>query len=202
MKCLRPIKKCGEILPCGKCEACLANKTNEYIIRFNATQQEMCAYFCTLTYSDDYVPKKGVYKGDCQLFLRNLKSTLSKQGITFKYVLIAEYGGRRCRPHYHLNLFTSILIPLLPTLENCWKYGIVHGKLVDDKQLHYVAKYHSTQILSKNIRKFVDYPIFYRVDDDKTFEECEKQFMERFSIPLTMWSRFPTMPCNSPFLGT
>lgn len=205
MKCLRPIYKYGDKLPCGRCEACLANKTNEYIIRFMATARHMFPYFCTLTYEDRTCPKEGVYKGDVQCWLNILKAYFKKTmppNFTFKYVLIAEYGGRRCRPHYHVNLFTSHPIELLPTLENTWKFGIVHGRLVTDNALNYIAKYHSTEILSRNIYKFRDYPVFFRVDDENTFDECEKVFYKRFGIKKEEWSNFTTIPCAPPFRMT
>lgn len=199
MKCLRPIKKDGDLLPCGRCEACLSNKTNEYIIRFLATQEKMCAYFCTLTYNDEHIPRKGVYKPDIQLFLARLKHELKKRDIMCKYVVISEYGGRKCRPHYHMNLFTSELVPILPLLENIWLQGIVHARFVDDKSLNYVAKYHSTKMLSENIYKLRDYSIFFRVDDETSLEYAKKDLYNRFGLSADKWDTFPIIPCEPPF---
>ena len=182
MKCLHPNIINGVKYPCCKCEACTANKTNEYILRFYATARHKYAYFVTLTYEDAYLPRFGVSKLDVKTFLQKLEEQIGK----FKYVAIAEYGGRFCRPHYHLNIFTDkpILLPY-KTIDTAWDYkGRTQIKLNRDKELNYIAKYHSTEILSRHIYQYEDYPAYIRLGDCKDAQDMFKKMSKRLNKPL------------------
>lgn len=154
MKCLKPIKTKTGVFRCGKCLACKAQKVNEYIIRFNAQNlASKSSFFVTLTYDDDHLPYNGVSKMEMNLFIKRLK----KLAPTFKYVVIGEYGGRYCRPHYHLNIwFENDALTwtcFYDILKKSWSFGKIDCEMVKDKETNYIAKYHATNILSEGIYK-------------------------------------------------
>lgn len=61
-------------------------------------------FFVTLTYNDENLPADGVSKTEIQLFMKRLRSRVSKK---IRYFAVGEYGERFKRPHYHLVLFTD-----------------------------------------------------------------------------------------------
>lgn len=121
--------------PCGKCEACLTKKKQQWVFRLSEHfNHSYSAYFVTLTYQDDLLP----YWYVCR---RNVRSVFGvKEVIDFlpsdgyapgrvpgvskpdvqkflkrlrkrlypykiKYFLCSEYGPNTGRPHYHMILF-------------------------------------------------------------------------------------------------
>lgn len=198
MKCLHPNIINGVRYPCGKCEACTCNKTNEYILRFMATARHTHAYFITLTYADEFLPRYGVCKLDVRKFLDNLKNKIGK----FKYVAISEYGGRFCRPHYHLNIFASEEIKNpFGTIESCWSMGRTQVKKHQDKELNYIAKYHATEILSRNIFQYGDYPSYIRLSDCRDAEDMYKKMSQRLNVPVASVTA-ELHQCTEPFRMT
>lgn len=201
MKCLRQKKTVdGRNVSCRTCEACTANKTNEFIIRFMATARHSYSYFVTLTYSDEYLPFFGVYKDDVKRFVQSLKK------YNCRYVLISEYGGRYCRPHYHLNLFFDEMPGnVFSLIEDNWSMGIIHCEVANDKQLNYIAKYHSTKILSNDVYRFKDYPVFFRVNNDiehsdiDSYDNAKKRLCDRFNISIDEVEALEIVPCSLPF---
>lgn len=182
MKCLHPVKTLQGVFRCGKCLACKAQKVNEYIMRFNAEKDvSQSTFFLTLTYSNDHLPYFGVCKSELQRFIKRLKECFE-----FKYVCIAEYGGRFYRPHYHLNLFFKEKIDwwiLFDKIKELWseanmitgqleQKGRIDLKEVRDNELNYIAKYHATSILSDGIFRIYDTPYYVNY---LTKERIEKQ---------------------------
>lgn len=122
MQCLKPIRIVDQerhtstMVPCGRCEACLANKATDWVTRLKIEAfYSTSAYFVTLTYADPFlphswtkdeagnkVPVPGFSKDDCQRFLKNLRAKVPDK---LRYFLVAEYGKDSLRPHYHLCLF-------------------------------------------------------------------------------------------------
>ncbi|MBO6087217.1 hypothetical protein J6P92_02595 [bacterium] len=205
MKCLKPIKIGNALFACGKCEACCANKANDYIIRFRATARHMARYFITLTYEDNCLPFNGLLKDDLQFFIRDLKKKLKKMKIDMKYVAIGEYGGAFCRPHYHINLFTSEKIQNINTLlESLWSLGIVNIKDLnnsynDVRALEYIAKYHATSCLSRGIYRIKGYPLFFRQEDEESKKECIVRLSGRFALDVKCLDMFEFIQCAEPF---
>lgn len=205
MKCLKPIKIGNSFFACGSCEACCANKANDYIIRLRATARHMSRYFLTLTYEDACLPFNGLLKDDLQFFIRDLKKRLKKMSITVKYVAIGEYGGAFCRPHYHINLFTSEKVKNINTLlESLWSLGFVNIKDLnksdnDVRALEYIAKYHSTSCLSRDVYRIKGYPLFFRIEDEETKKECLLRLSDRFGIDVKCLSTFDYVKCSDPF---
>lgn len=201
MKCNQPIMINGIQCACGDCPACRCNETNDYIIRFNATGSYMYKYFITLTYEDATLPYYGLCRDDASLFL----SQLRELSPGCKYVLIGEYGGRFCRPHYHINLFTpDPLDNPWSDIEGIWNYGIIDIKDLNDckeelKRLNYIAKYHSTIVLSQGIYRLKDYPVYYRELDDDTKESAKKRLCERLGMDDLNLSSYPIVKCLDSF---
>lgn len=168
MKCSDPIITKTGIYRCGKCLACQASKTEENIIRFNAETKAFPCYFVTLTYKDECLPKNGVDKDHVLKFIHRIRKKFP-----CKYVAIAEYGGRFCRPHYHLLLWWLSDKPQVSDLEECWKFGGLASYPVNDKQANYVAKYHTTKVLSDDIYRIQGMPYYSRVE--RVFEDDSDQ---------------------------
>ena len=139
-------------VPCGKCEACLVKKANEWAFRlFNEWKHSSSCYFITLTYSDAHLPftDNGTpcfSKKDCQLFIKAMRNTYG-QGL--RYFLVSEYGSEGGRPHYHLLLFNipvdisnpHYLQELTDVVFSKWNKG---GVMVDeciDERIIYCSKY-------------------------------------------------------------
>lgn len=202
MKCVNQRLVNGVKVSCGKCPACFANETNSLIIRFRASAKHCAKYFLTLTYRDDSLPFSGVYQPDVEVFFDNLRECIGK---SFKHVSVAEYGGRFCRPHYHINLFSDEKILNVRTIiEDCWSLGRVDVKDLNNvtndlKRLNYVAKYHSTIILSQNIYRLADYPLFFRQDDDETIYSAKQRLAHRLGVgEVDLW-QYNIVPCAPPF---
>lgn len=186
MQCFNPIPMTIEVggkeykqvpVPCGKCEACLARRARDWMIRLTEELKDSSyACFVTLTYDDEHLPRQDrkVYDWmidqevtfkdvpvhrvrDCQLFLKRLRK--DNPDVKIRYFLVSEFGPRTLRPHYHAIVFN------LPR-ERCnkmyisskWQNGFVEVSKVTEGRIAYVTKYcfGSTTLpywLPKNITK-------------------------------------------------
>lgn len=143
------MKRHGQVdtFPCGRCLSCLQKKRADWSFRL---LQEMTiadsAYFITLTYNNENVPRtdSGVpqlQKRDLQLFkkrLRKLNAAVSKSHI--RYYSVGEYGTRTFRPHYHSIIF-NVHPSVMAQLTSVWKLGNVQVGKVNAASIHYVTKY-------------------------------------------------------------
>lgn len=123
MNCLTPITLptddgIGQVVPCGRCNACLLRSRTEWAFRL---RQELkfsdYGYFITLTYDNEHLPiieavdeESGAFiyvptvvKRDLQLFFKRLRKRFPD--VLIRYYAISEYGAERGRPHYHAILF-------------------------------------------------------------------------------------------------
>lgn len=162
-------------LPCGKCPDCLLNHAQMWSLRCSHEAEfhtEKC--FLTLTYDRNHVPFNNGYKTleykDVQLFLKRLRKDLSKSGIKIRFFCSGEYGGNKCRPHYHMILFgftpkdltffrTSYSgLPIFRSkyLEEKWKCGYVFVGTVTSESAGYVARYSMDKQKNKG-EKFYEY---------------------------------------------
>lgn len=135
-------------LPCGKCIGCRLDYSRQWADRLMLElQYHDSAYFITLTYNDDHVPKAyypdpetgealdsmTLSKRDVQLFFKRLRKAFPDDKI--RYFLSGEYGPTTFRPHYHAIVFGLHLDDLIlqktdpihgynyyrsPALERCW----------------------------------------------------------------------------------
>lgn len=151
MQCLSPLvlqsTKPGQrtnVVPCGKCAACVSRKRNEWTIRLQKEfRYAIDGYFITLTYSDENLDfglagYPTVNKRDIQLFLKRLRKRLPKSKI--RYFISSEYGPNTCRPHYHGILMNCGGDPT-EAIEKSWNMGFVTVSSVTDARIHYVTKY-------------------------------------------------------------
>lgn len=106
------------LIPCGQCVGCRISRAREWADRLMLEKQyHDSAYFVTLTYNDEHVPKSyyshpetgeaqpvfTLNKRDVQLFMKRLRKAKPRDDIRF--YLCGEYGPQTWRPHYHLILF-------------------------------------------------------------------------------------------------
>ena len=155
-------------VPCGKCEECLKEHVNEYIMRADAefdynTSLGGDILFLTLTYASEFLPvTNGVMHFDTSHirdFFKRLRVNMSRAGFDAKnirYFLVAEYGGKNKRPHYHVEIYFPYKVNSWDFI-NCytnkgifqrsWIYGncsysTKHGAYVNTKACNrYVCKY-------------------------------------------------------------
>ena len=90
------------LLPCGKCEPCIAMKRAEWGIRIyheSLTHERNC--FLTLTYDEDHLPE------DCKIDKDHVRQFIRKarEDKPIRYFACGEYGEKYGRPHYHICLF-------------------------------------------------------------------------------------------------
>lgn len=115
-------------VPCGKCLLCREKKANEWVSRGMAETQSSTnvPYFITLTYNDKCLPRNGVRKRACQLFMKRLRINISRHTgeiCNIRFFLCSEYGSRYHRPHYHAILWN------VPNLDSSWE---IHNKMLQD----------------------------------------------------------------------
>ena len=137
-------------IPCGKCIGCRLEYSRQWANRLMLEKEyypdEQC-WFVTLTYDDDYVPRRpvsdpdtGVYlydsyslnKRDVQTFFKHLRKHFPLCKIRF--YAAGEYGSKTIRPHYHAIIFGLTLTDLTvyrrtslgdilynsKSVEDCW----------------------------------------------------------------------------------
>lgn len=153
MKCISPItlkianprNKDGKaIVPCGKCINCLINRRESWIARLIEEHKIKPALFITLTYSDENLTfastNPTVVKRDVQLFFKRFRKSFKE---TFKYYLVAEYGTKTRRPHYHFIIFSDFFsADVADTILNAWQLGNITCEPLNMARLVYTTKYH------------------------------------------------------------
>lgn len=114
-------------IPCGQCIGCRIEYSRQWANRcLLEMMYHRSAYFVTLTYDDDHVPR-GYYpspgtgealpslslsKRDCQLFFKRLRKAVSP--VLIRFFGCGEYGPSTFRPHYHFIIFGLELDDLEP----------------------------------------------------------------------------------------
>lgn len=145
MRCITPLEvwpnNKRQIVPCGKCLACLTNKRTDWTFRLSQEYKHShSAAFVTLTYSEKFNPD-GVSKRHLQLYMKRLRKKCSHK---LRYYAVAEYGTKTNRPHYHLIIFNH---DSEQVLRSSWTsrtgepYGIVDIRPVNEARLRYCTKY-------------------------------------------------------------
>lgn len=140
-----------KLIPCGKCVGCRLSYSRTWA---NRCMMELefhdSAYFVTLTYSDQFVPRSSyldrdtgeellsltLRKRDFQLFMKRLRFAFPNDRIRF--FAAGEYGDNTWRPHFHAILFGLHLDDLVPSgkspegfqyfyspsLQRCWSQQV------------------------------------------------------------------------------
>lgn len=135
------------LIPCGKCPACLQNKSLEWTARLMKEAEEWkYTYFLTLTYDDNHL--KNLNKRDIQLFLKRFRTAT---GFECKYYICGELGEVSLRPHYHAILFLNEELELQyygnnlylsPEISAAWKNGnVLVSKDVNERSIKYTIGY-------------------------------------------------------------
>lgn len=159
MLCFKPLPINGEMVPCGKCAACLTNKRKEWTFRLN---QELLvsssSFFITLTYDDEHIPvtEDGLptfSKRDIQLFIKRLRKNTNRK---ISYYIVSEYGEKTYRPHYHGFIFNLNANQQEATdlILKSWKNGHVKIGTTQSASIAYVTKY----IINRNNIKGLSKP--------------------------------------------
>lgn len=145
-------------VPCGKCEACLSRRRQEWAFRLEREKlHSSSALFITLTYDEIHLPlsRDGlahVSRRDCQCFLKRLRARVNTELLklgyseelpNLRYYLSSEYGPTTYCPHYHLLLFNFPLkyLNAYETILKSWNMGMVQVGPLRDGGAMYAAKY-------------------------------------------------------------
>lgn len=140
--------------PCGRCEQCLAAKSNNWVVRnyYEAKKhKEIC--FITLTYDNEN--NIGILRRrDVQLFFKRLRKNT---GAKIRYFGCGEYGEKRKRPHYHAILY-GYIPPDLEYLDvsnknnilydsdiirKAWKMGRITVQRFNQSEIPYISLYNT-----------------------------------------------------------
>lgn len=133
-------------VPCGRCIGCKIDYSRMWANRcMMELKYHDSAYFVTITYSPEFVPKVwyvdestgeanealSLRKKHFQLFMKNVRKMAQPDKVRF--FAAGEYGSKTWRPHYHAILFGLRLNDLIlvqqgesynyytsPSLQRCW----------------------------------------------------------------------------------
>lgn len=145
-------------VPCGKCPACIERKSNDWAARvYYEWLYSKISQFCTLTYSDEFLPMSDVTIQLGSYIEQHYLPTLSKEhvqkfmkrfrkmcGNGIRFFLGGEYGEDGGRPHYHLMLVDYPIKyndELVDIIKSAWSYGNVETGDTNIQRCIYVAKY-------------------------------------------------------------
>lgn len=175
MLCKSPYIIDGMACRCEKCMPCRIYRKRLWTFRLELEQQKHpVSCVATLTYSDANVPKgekngivcRGTWKGDveftshvksdCRNWFKRLRKMVAPTKI--RYFLVAEYGKKTFRPHFHVVLYglsaqraggdLTLHGRIGGAVKETWPYGNV---LVDDcseEAIAYVAGYVTKKLTS------------------------------------------------------
>lgn len=132
-------------IPCGKCVGCRLERSRQWANRcLMELEYHDSAYFVTLTYNDDYVPRSyyadpdtgeaqpslTLKKHDFQLFMKRLRKAFPNDKIRF--FACGEYGPSTFRPHYHAILFGLHLPDLVPVGQSAQGFQYYHSEALQN----------------------------------------------------------------------
>lgn len=165
-------------MPCGKCEACVANKASQWYVRLKQQLRDSFnAVFVTLTYDEDNLPdyriddqdfiNVDVSSEDIRLYHYRLRKALGpEKSKQLKYFLTSEYGpspvnGWLNRPHYHA-IYFNIDRCDYDKITKAWNKGHVEfGEDITEGRMRYLAGYVIEKLYTPIGRK----PVFNRVSN-------------------------------------
>lgn len=127
MSCLAPITLVdGQQVACRNCWQCKLDRIDDWVGRCIAERQtSVGCHAVTLTYARDLNEKSTTYGeaeheraavltySDVQIFLKRLRNW----GYPMRYVIAGEYGSLKGRAHWHLILFWTKRVPIIPRLQ-------------------------------------------------------------------------------------
>ncbi len=213
MTCLTPIslfrrenigladKYAVDLVPCGKCPACLKRRQSGWTFRLEKEQMvSESSAFLTLTYDDKNLPisENGyhtLYKKHHQLFLKRLRETLKRNFFghirkPLKYYSCGEYGSKTYRPHYHSIMFNlpKEYIDNPELLDIDWKYGQTLITECNAKTINYVTKYINKTMYTERPEELIDVDTGEILIDDrvKEFSLMSKGLGKDYLTPQTV----------------
>lgn len=142
------VTKTGQVVPCGKCFACVARRTSGWSFRVLKEQEvsDSC-HWLTLTYDNENVPVSNngfmtLEKTHVQLYIKQVRNWYRNEGIPLpkiKYYAVGEYGDKFKRPHYHVIVFNACE----EALKFAWSRGNVWFGKLQAASANYTLKYMS-----------------------------------------------------------
>lgn len=145
------------VVPCGKCSLCREKKVKMWMTRCLAetVTSNYPPLFITLTYRDADLPADGVNIVDYQKFLKRLRIRLERhfgKKFNLRYLIVAEYGTQKKRPHYHMLLWNMPFIDcpedgksswqaLHDYIQDAWSHGWIGIDRCKDASGKYCMKY-------------------------------------------------------------
>lgn len=124
---------------CGRCAACRARaawwKRQQVELEVLGYQGDR-AWFCTFTF-EGVVPEEKEAYGHVQRWIKRLRKKFPEE--RFRYIAVAELGGRGGRLHYHVLLFCEGRIKYRELPD--WDHGFSKFKVADESAWQYVVKY-------------------------------------------------------------
>lgn len=152
--------------PCGRCVNCLVDWRNSYedLCEEELFQRNFCASYLTVTYDDYHLDWRDDWHGslvpsinklDAVKFIKRLRAYMCRHKINtplmqknFRYVVAAEYGEEKNRPHLHFVFFGLDYRVADKMFRECWKCG--NQKLLPVKRgcFRYVVGYMQKQVKS------------------------------------------------------
>lgn len=141
---------------CGICAPCRDLKRREWIARLLLEMRySKEAYFLTLTYDNDQVPRVGPDNPNMTLYPEHVTKYLKrlrKHGLQFRYFYVGEYGDRTHRPHYHCLLYFARPAPaeLEDVLQSKWRKGFIKLDELNDARIGYIAGYTTKKLVKSH----------------------------------------------------
>lgn len=183
-------------IPCGKCIGCRLEYSRQWANRMMLElEYHNDAYFITLTYDNDYIPRSPVLdnstgeylydsfslrKRDIQTFFKHLRKHFPDCKI--RYYAAGEYGSTTIRPHYHAIVYGLVLDDLTEYKRSPQGDVLYNSKAVSDCWSNFVGfRSDGTAIYD---------PIGYVVIGKVTWETCAyvaRYVTKKMSGPLGDW---------------
>ena len=157
----------GTYSKCGSCAICLAEKSNNWVIRnYYEEKRHKKKCFITLTYAENSCI---LVRKDLQDFIKRLRTYIERKGSKekFRYFYCGEYGERNGRPHYHLIIYgwedneakylgwsgKKQICYRSSIIEECWGLGRTSYQSFSTKEAPYIALYNTPQETFKHAYK-------------------------------------------------
>lgn len=144
-------------VPCGHCRLCRQHKVDDWMTRCmcETSASSFPPLFITLTYDPKHLPSDGVSKTDVQRFFKRLRRRIDYNlgvSTSLRYFLVAEYGKKTKRAHYHLLLWNMPYVSmregdknsfysLWKFLRDAWQNGNIRVEYCRDSSGRYCMKY-------------------------------------------------------------
>lgn len=145
------------MVPCGKCRLCRQKRAEDWQTRClcESSAWPYPPLFITLTYDRQHLPEDGVSKDDVQKFLKRLRRRIEYNlnvKTPLRYFLVAEYGKKTHRAHYHLLLWNMPYVQMADGdeksfytlwrfIRDAWQNGNIRVEYCRDRTGKYCLKY-------------------------------------------------------------